>query len=255
MTQPFVMAAPNGVRRGKADHPAIPISIDETVATAVACHAAGADALHLHVRDAAGGHSLDIGLYREALAELDRALPGMPVQITTEAGGIYDTAAQLHLVEELRPKWISLSLREAARDMALAERLYRGAVDATEIQHIIFDEDDARLLADWQNRGVLSGTESVILVLGRYTADMNSDPAALASLRANLPPIGKWMLCAFGPNEHECLRLAASQGGDVRIGFENSYLRADGTPWPDNAASVEDFLRSLNGASANPKPE
>ena len=56
MTRPLIMAAPNGTRRVKADHPAIPITIFETVATAMACRAAGADALHLHVRDASGHH-------------------------------------------------------------------------------------------------------------------------------------------------------------------------------------------------------
>ena len=32
---PFVMAAPNGARRGKDDHPALPVSIPETVAEAI----------------------------------------------------------------------------------------------------------------------------------------------------------------------------------------------------------------------------
>lgn len=69
---PRLMVAPTGARRGKADHPALPVSIPEIVATAVACFAAGARAIHAHVRDAGGLHSLDPGLYRELLAELHR---------------------------------------------------------------------------------------------------------------------------------------------------------------------------------------
>ena len=61
MSRPFLMVAPNGARRGKADHASLPLTLAETLATARACHAAGADALHLHVRDEAGAHSLDAG--------------------------------------------------------------------------------------------------------------------------------------------------------------------------------------------------
>ncbi|MEM1003879.1 MAG: 3-keto-5-aminohexanoate cleavage protein, partial [Pseudomonadota bacterium] len=69
------MVAPNGARHGRADHPAIPVSIAETVAVAHACQGAGARGLHLHVRDADGRHSLDAGHYSEALSELARAVP------------------------------------------------------------------------------------------------------------------------------------------------------------------------------------
>ena len=246
MPRPFIMVAPNGVKRTKSDHPQLPVSIPETVAVTKACVDEGADALHLHVRDENGGHSLDVGLYREALSELDRVLPGLPVQITTEAGGIYDVEAQLGVIEDLRPAWASLSLREAARDAGLARRLYDMATDqGTELQHIIFDEADAALLADWQANGVIGQDASVLLVLGRYTRDMNSDPAALEPLLAALPPVGKWMLCAFGANEHACLQRAAGLGGDVRIGFENSFVQASGEPWPDMMASVRAFCAAL----------
>ncbi len=247
MKRPFIMAAPNGVRRTKADHPAVPVSIPETVETAVACCSAGADALHLHVRDAQGGHSLDTGLYREAMAELERALPGLPVQVTTESGGIYEVPEQLALVEDLQPRWISLALREAARDPELADRLYAAAAGmGTEIQHIVFDADDSALLKHLQGRGVIAEDCSVILVLGRYSLDMNSDPDDLPPLLLALPPVGKWMLCAFGPNEHASLLKAISMGGDVRIGFENSFLQPDGTPWPDNPSSVAALVAALD---------
>ena len=43
MTQPtIIMAAPNGARKVKTDHPAMPVTIMETIAAAKECHAAGA---------------------------------------------------------------------------------------------------------------------------------------------------------------------------------------------------------------------
>lgn len=248
----LIMAAPNGARKTKADHPALAISIAETVKTARACHAAGATALHMHVRDAQGGHSIDAGLYREALAEMAHALPQMAVQVTTESGGIFDVPAQHDLLCDLRPDWASLSLREAARDAGLARRIYDMCRDqGTRLQHIIFDSADAALLADWQNKGVLRDTESVILVLGRYTAGMQSNPDDLGPMLKSLPPVGDWMLCAFGPQEHACLLRAAALGGDVRVGFENSHQMADGSPWPDMATSVRALTSSLAAPSAD----
>ena len=83
---PTIMVAPNGARRTKSDHPALPITIEELVETAMACQQAGADGLHAHVRDADGRHILDAGLYNELLAELNSATPDLYIQITTEAG-------------------------------------------------------------------------------------------------------------------------------------------------------------------------
>ena len=69
------MVAPNGARRIKKDHPAVPLTINETVETAKACYKEGAEAIHLHVRDENGQHVLDAGLYKEALNELENQVP------------------------------------------------------------------------------------------------------------------------------------------------------------------------------------
>lgn len=242
----MLMAAPTGARKTKADHPALPITIPETVATAAACAAEGADAFHLHVRDAAGLHSIDPGLYAEALAELASAVPDLPIQVTTEAAGVFDVQTQHDTLARLKPTWASICLRDLARDPVLGRRIYAMCADqGTQIQHIVFDAADAQLLADLQSEGTLDETVSVILVLGRYTADMNSDPADLQPLLDALPPIGPWMLCAFGPAEHACLRAAHALGGDLRVGFENSTQQADGTPWPDMPASLTALRASL----------
>ena len=76
MTTPtIIMVAPNGARKTQKDHPALPVSIAETVDEAVLCHAAGATALHAHVRGKQDEHLLDSGLYQELIAELKRQVP------------------------------------------------------------------------------------------------------------------------------------------------------------------------------------
>lgn len=252
MTRPFVMVAPNGARRGKADHPALPVTIPETVETAVACRRAGADGLHLHVRDAAGAHSLDPGRYNEVLAELALALPDMAVQVTTESAGIYDVEAQLSTLRAVAPDWASISVREIARAPELVDAVYGTCADnTTQVQHILYDAADAALLKDWQARGLVrKGQDDVILVLGRYATGQQSNPEDLVPLLQNVPAGASWMLCAFGASEHACLIEAARLGGDVRVGFENSLTAADGRQHLDNAGSVAALISQLERIAA-----
>ena len=95
---PRLMVAPNGARHTRNNHPKLPVTLAQTLRTAQACFAAGADGLHMHLRKADGGHLLDAGLYREAVEEMRRILPDMAVQITTEAVGQYAPHAQRHIL-------------------------------------------------------------------------------------------------------------------------------------------------------------
>ena len=49
----LITVAPTGAETAKADAPALPVTLDELVATAEACEAAGAGLIHVHIRDAA----------------------------------------------------------------------------------------------------------------------------------------------------------------------------------------------------------
>ncbi|MDZ4135225.1 MAG: 3-keto-5-aminohexanoate cleavage protein, partial [Paracoccaceae bacterium] len=199
---PAIMVAPNGARRGKADHPALPVTIAETVAAAKACHDAGAGALHAHVRDGDGNHVLDAGLYAELLAEMARVVPDMAVQITTEAVGRYTPAQQRALMGALHPDGISIGLREMLADgqIADARRAYHAAAEAgISVQHILYAPEDVSELAAQIKAGVIPQTRpQVIFVLGRYTSGQQSDPADLAAYLAKLaqlPAGADWALC------------------------------------------------------------
>lgn len=236
----FLMVAPTGARRTRRDHPRLPVSIAEIIADAIDCRAAGADAIHLHVRDTSGDHTLNAGLYREALAELNGALPGFAVQLSTEAGGRFEVSTQAASVEALRPDWISISIREMARDPARAARLYAFTADiGCRVQHILYDTADIELLRRWQEDGTIaSGSLEVIHVLGRYDGSLRSDPHDVSARLEPLQGAARQMLCAFGPEEHACLLAAARFDADLRVGFENSLWAPDGSVWRNNAASV-----------------
>jgi len=113
----MIMVAPNGARRTKADHPDLPISPDEVVASVVASHKAGAAAVHVHARDNELKHTLDATRYGEMLNTVDAAVgDAMVVQMTTEAVGIYSAPEQMEAVRALKPAFVSMAIRELIPD-------------------------------------------------------------------------------------------------------------------------------------------
>lgn len=254
---PAIMVAPNGARRGKADHPALPVTISEIVEAAGSCHAAGAGAIHAHVRDADGAHVLDAGLYRELIAEMAQAVPGMAVQITTEAAGRYCPGAQRALLRELTPEGVSISLSEMLSDgdRAAARRSYHALVEAgVAVQHILYDATQVAALADEMAAGTLPAAGlQVLYVLGRYTAGQQSEAGMLSPFLETAHSAGlrpDWAVCAFGQAETMCLQHALSLGGKARVGFENNLHMANGSIAPDNAARV----REIASLQAAPSP-
>lgn len=242
------MVAPNGGRLTKADHPEVPISLEEIVATAVECHAAGADGLHFHVRDQNGQHVLDAGLYKEALSELRRAVPHMLCQITTEAMDRYSPQQQRQLVDSIQPTAVSVSLAEMLSDgeTTAATMFYARCKERDiAVQHILYNRQDLDTLSHWVEAGNLSSDGLQILyVLGRYSAPQNSIVTDLDPILAWLPQLRftlDWAACAFGRNETSCLLAAARHGGKIRIGFENSIYKSDGSVARSNRDRVADI--------------
>lgn len=239
-----LMVAPNGARLGKADHPAIPITVSELSQTAAACAMAGATAIHLHVRDQAGRHSLDPDLYRHAVAAV-AGRSAIRVQISTEAAGRFDPKTQAQCLRQVRPADASVSIREMARDPVVFAQTYHAAQRAgTDIQHILYDPSDVTcLLRHYANGTIPETSRRAIFVLGGHGAGHHGQPD---DLRPFLEAMGsddlRWTACAFGPREQDCLLAALDLGGQVRLGFENNVHRPDGTVFPDNAASVAAFV-------------
>ncbi len=248
------MVAPNGARMGRADHPALPLTIDEIVACARDCAAVGAGGMHAHLRDAKGAHVLDAGLYGELLAELALQLPGFYVQITTEAAGRYAPAAQRALVAAMGPVAASVALREiaAGEDRVVTERFYRDcAAQGADLQHIVYDKADIDHLAELVASNAVAGDAiKVLLVLGRDAGGLPSTPAQVqisAAYLTGLLPTADWALCAFGQAETACLVAARDLGGKARVGFENNLRHPDGTIAATNAARVAALVQAFGG--------
>jgi uncharacterized protein (DUF849 family) len=89
--------------------PAIPVTPEEIVDSAVAAHAAGASILHVHVRDPATGRPVsDLGLFREVLEGIAARCDAI-VQPTTGGGVGMTVEERARVVTMCRPEMASFN--------------------------------------------------------------------------------------------------------------------------------------------------
>ena len=257
----IVSVAPNGGRLQKSDHAALPLSIEQLVVEARTCRDAGASLMHFHVRDADGQHSLDAGLYREALAAL-RVEEGLLYQISSEGLGRYSPQEQARCVFDSGCKFASVAWREMNTDgSTVARKFYDEAHErAVHLQHILYTPAEAEGLRRMLEDGIIRKQGLCLLfVYGSYAQGVRGmarlDSFLQDCLSHFCPPLRSpshdedslplWFLCSFGKGEQACLLQAASGGGHARVGFENNLKRCDGSLATSNALQVASLVSAL----------
>ena len=243
---PSLMVAPNGARPMKKDHPEVPITVAEIVKTGKACFDSGAEAIHFHMRDKNGQHVLDSGLCKEALKELNKIVPKMHLQITTEAVGRYSPEEMRKLAYDVMPPGISIGIREMipSRNPGNEDiKIYQKLIEAgTKIQHICYEPEDIDLLSNLLANSKISKDGTwCMFVIGHYSGK-KSDPKKISLFIQKLKENefnADWAVCAFSKEEISCLKTAIKLGGKIRVGFENSFLMPDGTIAPNNETKVK----------------
>ncbi|WP_457576112.1 3-keto-5-aminohexanoate cleavage protein [Desulfomarina sp.] len=244
MKELLIGVAPNGARRTRQDHGALPLTPLELAKTAAACTEAGAAMFHLHVRDRQGRHSLDPGLYRRAMTEVEAAVgETMLIQVSSEAAGMYGPDEQIELMGRLAPHCLSIGLREFLGDSRCIDRVkdffYSLFFNGTRIQFILYSPREVYLYENFCRQGILPGENHFLLfVVGSYREEED----AVYSLEQFLAPLSgknRWMACGFGVNEHRVIQEAMKLGGHVRVGFENNLHRPDGSIAQSNEELVQ----------------
>jgi 3-keto-5-aminohexanoate cleavage enzyme len=250
--QVFIAVAPNGGRRTKADHPALPLSADELARTAAECLERGASMIHLHVRDANGGHSLDPDAYRVVIARICQEVGDrLVIQITSESLGLFTPSEQMAAVVEANPEAVSLSLRELAPEKTdeRAFGAFLGKLKQMRIwpQIILYHPHDAERLGAMRKQGLVPFDKlSVLYVLGRFALTRTAIPRDLLPFIApDMPRFESWSACAFGRREAACVTAAALLGGHARVGFENNIALPNGARAASNAELVGAAVRAL----------
>src|SRR5918999_967978 len=104
----LVTVAPTGAETAKADCPQLPTTLEELVATASDCEAAGAGMIHVHIRDDAHRPTLDQGRLTDTVQAL-REATDLVVQLST-GGSVHDPLESRLQVLDAAPDSCSLTM-------------------------------------------------------------------------------------------------------------------------------------------------
>ena len=259
MTGTLVSVAPTGAETPKEKAPGLPVTLDELVATAKECEAAGAAVIHVHLRDAHGESSLDQGALREAVQAL-RESTDLVVQLST-GGAVTDPEDARLAVVDAQPDAASLTcgtvnfgddvfLNRPAFVAELYTRMQeRGVVpefECFEPGHLATVE---RLVERYGPPH--GGHVHVDLVMG-VPGGMPGTARMLAACVDMLPEGATFSATGVGRTTLPVMLAALAHGGHLRVGMEDTLTFAKGLPVTDNRMLVERAATLANLAQRPP---
>jgi uncharacterized protein (DUF849 family) len=226
----MVHAALNGTRT-RAEHPAIPITPFDQATEARASVAAGAEAIHVHVRDEHGHESLAPTDVANTIDAIRAACPGAPIGIGTGAWIIPDLRRRLDVIRswQTMPDFASVNLHEAGAADVIELLLARGVG----VEAGIWNAPAAVSLVE-------SGLAGLCLRILLEPAEASCNARAnLLQMEAVLADIRRpRLLHGMGHCAWHLVELATRRGYDTRIGFEDTLRLPDGSIAESNAELV-----------------
>jgi uncharacterized protein (DUF849 family) len=227
------------------EHPAIPVTPTQLAEEAHGAVAAGAEALHVHVRSADGQESLAPDDVASTLVAIRAACPGIPVGISTGAWIVPDVGQRLALCKawEVLPDFASVNVHEAGA-LQMIRLLHDKGVG---VEAGIWNAQAAETL-------VRSGLADACLRILIEPAEEAGDARAnLVPIEAALGRVSRPRLL-HGAVAWELVALAAQRHYDTRTGFEDTLTLPYGSRAESNAALVAAGLHIVAEVVSLPRP-
>jgi uncharacterized protein (DUF849 family) len=245
-TPTLITVAPTGAETAKADAPALPVSLDELVATAKACEAAGAGLIHIHIRDDEAQPTLDLARLTDTVAAV-REGTNLVVQLST-GGAVTDPYdARIRVLDAL-PDSCSLTCGTVnfGSDVFLNPwdfivDLYRRTQELEIVPEFeLFDVGHVAALNRLLDKEGLpyGGHVHADLVLG-VPGGAPGTTESVVTMARMLPAGASWSATGVGRSTMPVALAALSAGGHLRVGMEDTLTFSPGRPVRDNAELVE----------------
>jgi len=241
----LITVAPTGAESSKSDVPALPVTLDELVATARGAEAIGAAVIHVHIRDDQARPSLDLDRLRDTVEAL-REQTSLIVQLST-GGAVTDPEENRLRVLEAAPDAASCSMGTVnfGRDVFLNRwdfivELHNRMRDAQIVpEYEIFDLGQLTTLQRLLDKhGPPYGEHvHVDLVMG-VPGGMPGTAHALVAAVGVLPAGATFAATGVGRTSLPVMLAALSAGGHLRVGMEDTLTYAPGEPVRDNTQLV-----------------
>jgi 3-keto-5-aminohexanoate cleavage enzyme len=242
----LITVAPTGAEVSKDEWPALPTTLEELVAEARRCEAAGAGMIHVHIRDDDGRPSLDPGRLRDTVAALKQETT-LVVQLST-GGSVHDPLDARLAVLDAAPDSCSLTCGTVnfGDDVFLnpwpfMARLYERAREREVVPEFeLFDLGHVTALARLLDTygPPWGGAVHVDFVLGVPGGMAGTTEALVAGVQALPPEVTSWSATGIGRTHLPVLAGALSLGGHARVGMEDNLMYAPRRPVTGNEELV-----------------
>jgi 3-keto-5-aminohexanoate cleavage enzyme len=243
----LVTVAPTGAETAKADCPQLPTTLEELVATARECEAAGAGMVHVHIRDDEHRPTLDLGRLTDTVQAL-REATGLVVQLST-GGSVHDPLDQRLKVLDAEPDSCSLTMGTTnfgddvfSNPWPFVCELYQLSQERKVVPEFeLFDLGQVHALHRLLDRYGLpyGGRVHCDLVMG-VPGGMNGTADALVAAVRDLPAaVTSWSATGIGRSTLAVAMASLSKGGHLRVGMEDVLTIARGVPVESNRQLVE----------------
>jgi uncharacterized protein (DUF849 family) len=244
----LITVAPTGAESSKSDVPALPVTLQELVATARECQAVGAAVIHVHIRDADARPTLDLARLRDTVAAL-RAETELVVQLST-GGAVTDPEAERLRVLDAAPEMASCTMGTVNfgdhvflnRWEFIVELHTRMRERGIVPEYEIFDLGHLSALRRLLDRHGLpaGGHVHVDFVMG-VPGGMPGTAEALVACKqlvGDLPAGSTFAATGIGRTTLPVLFASLAAGGHLRVGMEDTVSYAKGQPVQGNAQLV-----------------
>jgi 3-keto-5-aminohexanoate cleavage enzyme len=241
----LITVAPTGAETAKSAAPALPVTLDELVATGQACEAAGAGLIHVHIRDDSAEPTLDLGRLQETVQAL-RESTSLVVQLST-GGSVTDLFEHRLRVLDAEPDSCSLTCGTVnfgddvfSNPWPFMVELYQ-LTQAREVvpEFELFDLGHVTALHRLLDTcgAPYGGRVHCDLVMG-VPGGMPGTAAALVAAVQALPEGASWSATGVGRTTLPVALAALAAGGHLRVGMEDTLTFSKGQPVADNAQLV-----------------
>jgi len=264
--------------------PHLPVTTNEIADAAIGAVRAGAAIVHLHARQPETGRpSQDVALFREFVGDIKAQCDGV-INLTTGGSPAMTVQERLQPALVLAPEVASLNMGsmnfglypmlgkyqtfkhdwegaylEATRDMVFRntfkdiEYILESCQDnGTRFEFECYDTSHLYNLAHFVDRGLIKGPLFVQTVFG-ILGGIGTHPEDIQHMRRTADRLfGNdyiWSVLGAGRFQMPTASIAASMGGNVRVGLEDSLWDGPGQLAESNAAQVRRVRGILEGLS------
>ena len=280
----IITCAVTGAIHTPSMSPSLPVTPQEIIDDGIKAFEAGASILHLHARDPENGRpTQDPEMFRKFLPQLKQATSAV-LNLTTGGSPHMTVAERMRPAAELKPEVASLNMGsmnfglypmlnrfkefkhdwerehlENSRDLVFKntfadiEHILRtGNANGTRFEFECYDTSHLYNLAHFVDRGLVRSPFLVQTVFG-LLGGIGAHPEDVAHMKRTADRLFGdtyvWSVLGAGRNQFPVAAQAAAQGGNIRVGLEDSLWSAPGQLAQSNADQVRKACALLEGLS------